>query len=209
MAVLSVSLFVLIGYGLIVSDDAGPTPGDAEAIDVIDSLRTAWLTDAAKVVTALGSTAALVPLSVIAGGVLAWRRRWPELAVLVAAVVIMLISVPVLKEIIDRPRPGGGLVEAKGASYPSGHAAHSVFYAWLALTIAVRVRPGWSYGTALIVVGFALTAVIGLSRVYLGVHYLSDVSGGWALGVTAFAGCAAIAMVVTHLRDLRHNHEPR
>ena len=52
---LSVSLFVLIGYAVIVTGDAGPTPGDAEAIDVVDSLRAPWLTDLAKVVTALGS----------------------------------------------------------------------------------------------------------------------------------------------------------
>ena len=67
------------------------------------------------------------------------------------------------------------------------------------------MRPGWKYGTALIATGFALTGLIGLSRVYLGVHYLSDVSGGWALGVSAFAGCAALAMVVTHVAKLRHN----
>ena len=73
---------------------------------------------------------------------LGWRRRWSELGVLVAAVVIILIAVPVLKEIVDRPRPAGGLVDAPGSAYPSGHAAHSVFYAWLALTLAVRVRPG-------------------------------------------------------------------
>ena len=59
LAVLAVSLFVLIGYALIVTGDAGPTPGDAEAIDVVDSLRTPWLTDMAKVVTALGSCAVL------------------------------------------------------------------------------------------------------------------------------------------------------
>jgi membrane-associated phospholipid phosphatase len=201
LATLAVSLFVLVGYALIVTDNAGPTPGDAEAIDVVNRLRTDWITDLAKVVTALGSTAVLIPLSVIAGAALAWRRRWVELAVLVAAVAIMLVSVPVIKEVVDRPRPGRGLVSASGQSYPSGHAAHSVFYAWLALTIAIRVRPGWTYGTALMIFGLALTAAIGLSRVYLGVHYLSDVSGGWGLGVSAFAGCAAIALVVSHLRQ--------
>ncbi len=205
IAILSVSLFVLIGYGLVVSGDAGPTPGDGEAIDVIDSLRAGWLTDVSKVVTALGSTAALIPVAVIAGGVLGWRRRWTEVGVLAASVAILLIAVPVIKEIVERPRPGGGLIDAAGYSYPSGHAAHSVIYAWLALTIAVRVRPGWTFGSAVIMAGFALTAAVGLSRAYLGVHYLSDVSGGWALGVTAFAGCAAVAMAISHLRRLRQN----
>jgi hypothetical protein len=73
--------------------------------------------------------------------------------------------------------------------------------AWLVLTVAVRVRPGLAHATALVSIGILLTAAVGLSRVYLGVHYLSDVSAGWALGVCAFAGCAAVAMVVTHLRQ--------
>jgi undecaprenyl-diphosphatase len=72
---------------------------------------------------------------------------------------------------------------------------------WLALTVVFRVRPGWRYGSALVAGGFAVTALIGLSRVYLGVHYLSDVSGGWALGVSAFTICAALAMVITHIRQ--------
>jgi undecaprenyl-diphosphatase len=205
IATLAVSSFVFIGYALIVSGDAGPTPGDTTAFDAVESLRSGALTDLAEVFTELGSTAVLVPLTVIAAGVLGWRGRWTELAVLATAVTIILIATPIAKEVIDRPRPAGGLVGFSGDSYPSGHASHSVFYAWLALTVAIRVRPGWRYGTALIVGGIALTALVGLSRVYLGVHYMSDVSGGWALGVMAFAGCAAVALVVTHLRQLRHN----
>jgi undecaprenyl-diphosphatase len=201
LAVLSVSLFVLIGYAVVLGGDPGPTPGDTEAIDIVDSIQTPWLTDVAKVVTELGSWAVVAPLSVIAGGVLAWRRRWPELAVLVVASLIILVGVPAIKDEVDRPRPSGGLVSASGQSYPSGHAAHAVFYAWLALTIALRVRPGWRYGTLLMTVGLALTIVVGLSRVYLGVHYLSDVSGGWALGVSAYALCAVPAIVVAHVRD--------
>jgi len=206
IATLAVALFVLVGYGMIVSGDAGPTPGDSQAIDFVDSIRSDWLTSVAKVITALGSSWVLVPLTVIAAAVLGARGRWTEFAVLIGAVAIILIAVPVIKEIVDRPRPPDPLVTTTDASYPSGHAAHSVFFAWLALTVAIRVRPGWRYGTALIVGGFALTALVGLSRVYLGAHYLSDVSGGWGLGVSAFAGCAALAMVVTHGVKLRQNH---
>ena len=53
----------------------------------------------------------------------------------------------------------------------------------------------------LIAIGVAATALIGLTRVYLRVHWLSDVTSGWALGFSAFALAAAIALVVIHFRD--------
>jgi membrane-associated phospholipid phosphatase len=102
---------------------------------------------------------------------------------------------------VGRPRPTGALAGASGSSFPSGHAAHSVLYPWLALVLTVRVRPGMAGGSALLAVGIAIAALVGLSRVYLRVHYLSDVTGGWALGVAAFAACATVAMVVTYLRQ--------
>jgi undecaprenyl-diphosphatase len=52
-----------------------------------------------------------------------------------------------------------------------------------------------------VVAGIAVAALVGLSRVYLHVHYLSDVSGGWALGVSAYALCAAVALVAVELRQ--------
>ena len=201
MAVLAVALFAVVGFAAIFIDDPGPTPGDTQAIDVVDRLRSDWLTDLAKVVTVFGSSYVTLAVALVAAIVLATRRRWTEVWVLVAALAICHIAVPVLKEAIERPRPEGGLIDVSGDSYPSGHAAYSVLYTWLVLTITVRVRPGLTYATGLIVAGVALTVAVGLSRVYLGVHYFSDVAGGWALGVSAFAGCAAVAMVIGHLRQ--------
>ncbi len=110
-----------------------------------------------------------------------------------------------IKDAIDRPRPDGGLVDATGSSFPSGHAAYSTFYVWLAVTIVMRLRTGMTRGAAVVVVGIALTAAVGLSRVYLDVHYLSDVNAGWALGAAAFSLCAAVALVISALRQ----NEPR
>jgi undecaprenyl-diphosphatase len=200
VAVLSVSLYILVAYTLIFSGDPGPTGADRAAIDVVDQLRSPWLTDLDEIVTDLGSSAVLLPLAVLVAIALGVGRRWSELAVLAVAMIIIFAGVDVLKEAVDRPRPQGGLVGAPGNGFPSGHAAHATFYAWLALTIVVRLRPGLTYATAIVVTGIALTAAIGLTRVYLGVHYLTDVFGGWALGTSAFAGCATVALVVTHLR---------
>jgi PAP2 superfamily. len=69
------------------------------------------------------------------------------------------------------------------------------------VTIVLRLRPGMARAAAVVGAGIALTILVGLSRVYLGVHYLSDVSGGWALGVVAFSLCAAIALVISQVRQ--------
>jgi undecaprenyl-diphosphatase len=201
LAVLSVSLYVVIAYTVVVSGDPGPTPGDRTAADIAAHLQTAWLTDIAKVVTQLGSAAATLSLAVVAALLLLVRRRWVEAAVLVVAVAIIYAGVPELKAVTDRPRPAGGLVSASGSAFPSGHAAHAIIYPWLALTLTVRLRPGMAGGSALLTVGIALAAIVGLSRVYLGIHFLSDVSGGWALGTAAFAACGSVAMLVIHLRQ--------
>jgi len=200
-AVLAVGLFVLISYTVVFSGDPGATRGDEMAQDVADSIRTGWLTDVAKIISGFGSGAFTWPLAAICAAALAVRRHWSEFCVLVIGMLITIIGVHVLKDAVDRPRPAGGLVDTSGSSFPSGHAAYSMFYVWAALTVVVRLRPGISRGTLIVAAGISVAVLIGLSRVYLGVHYLSDVNAGWALGASSFALCAAIALVVTRLRD--------
>jgi membrane protein DedA with SNARE-associated domain/membrane-associated phospholipid phosphatase len=205
LAALSVSLFVLVGYATVVSADPGPTTGDAQAFDVAGPLRTAWLADAAELVGWLGSVPATLAVALAAGGALAAARRWPELAVLAAAVAIVHAALPVIEGAVDRPRPRGALVESGGSSFPSDRAALAIVYPWLALTVTVRLRPRIANASALIAAGVALAAAVGISRVYLRVDYLSDVAAGWGLGVASFCGCAATAMVIAHLTGIRQN----
>jgi membrane protein DedA with SNARE-associated domain/membrane-associated phospholipid phosphatase len=205
MATLAVAAFVLIGYTSIVSGDAGPTPGDMTATDIVDAIRSGLLTDLAKAVSALGSGAVVWSLALAAAALLAARRRWAEFGVLVVGMTITILGVHEIKDAIDRPRPTGGLVDTAGSSFPSGHAAYSTFYIWAAVTLTVRLRPGMARATAVVTAGIVLAALIGLSRVYLGVHYLSDVNAGWALGAGAFSLCAAVALVISTVRQNAHD----
>ena len=201
IAALAVGLYALIAYTVVLSGDPVPTAGDTTAHDFAGEIASSFLTDLADAVTALGSLPVVLPVAFVSGVALAVKRRWAELAVLAASLVIAFVAVQGIKEGVDRPRPAGGLVGSEGPAFPSGHAAYSVFYAWLAITVVARVRPGLTNGTAVIVAGIALTILIGVTRIYLGVHYLSDVVSGWGVGISAFSASAAVAIVATHVRQ--------
>jgi len=207
LAALSVGLFVLIAYWSVVAGDPGPTPGDQTAYDFVHDLQTGWLTDAAKVVTTLGSGWVTYPLAAIAASILAIRRMWPEFWALAIGFTLAAVLAPEIKALTDRPRPPDPLVSVTGSAFPSGHAAQATLYTWLAITFALKVVPGITRRSLVIATGIGLTALIGLSRVYLRVHWLSDVSAGWALGASSFSAVAAVVLVVAHIRHNPRRHD--
>ena len=201
LAALSVGLFVLIAYWAVIAGDPGPTPGDRTALDVAGDLQANWLTDLAKVVTALGSGWVTYPLATLAGVFLAVRGRWMEFWALAVGTILIAVLYPEIKVWTDRPRPSDPLVSVGGSSFPSGHAAHATLYTWLAVTFGLRLVPRITRRSLVIAAGIVLTALIGLTRVYLRVHWLSDVSSGWALGASCYALAAAVVLVIAHIRD--------
>ena len=202
MAIFAVALFVVVGYGIEVGElSPEGSRGDRTAFDISEDLRASWLDDVAEAVTKLGSGWVTGAVALLAAALLAFGRRWPEFAALVAGVLLIHLLVPGLKELVDRPRPAEPLSGADGNAWPSGHATYAVIYPWLALTVTVRLRPGATYGTSLILAGLVVAAAVALSRVYLRVHYLSDVTSGAALGVAVFCLTSMVVMFVMHFRD--------
>ena len=120
-----------------------PTPLDNDLLELGDRLRMDMLVDVAKLVTHLGAFPTAAGLVAATAAVLAARRRYAEIFVLVAGLVLVYIAVNVTKEAIDRPRPTGPFVGASGDAYPSGHAAYAT--AWVAaafiLTRQLRLVP--------------------------------------------------------------------
>jgi undecaprenyl-diphosphatase len=127
------------------------------------------------------------------------RRRIVEAVALAGGLLVTWVLVHVFKATVDRPRPSDALVDTAGQSYPSGHAAYAM--TWVAIAVVLtRTLPGLAKTTAAIIASIVLAVVIGLTRVYLRAHYLSDVTGGAGLGALVFAVAGMTALVVAFLR---------
>jgi len=206
LAVAGVGFYVFTVYAVTLSSDTSTTPADRELLDLANQINVnETLTDVVKIVTDLGAFPTVAALTIAVSILLAARRHWIELGALVAGAVLVYVAVQLAKAGIDRPRPEEPLVEADGQSYPSGHAAYATV--WVACAVVVsRVVPGIASRAALIGGSLVIATAIGLSRLYLRVHYWSDVAGGWGLGAGVFGLCAVIGLVVAYLR---HNgHQP-
>jgi undecaprenyl-diphosphatase len=104
------------------------------------------------------------------------------------------------KDVTDRPRPPSPHASAEGMAYPSGHSAYAVALVACAIVLA-RGGHGLAARFALVGIAIALAVAIGLSRVYLRVHYLSDVVGGFAISTAIFALAGVVALVVGAVRN--------
>ncbi len=153
----------------------------------------AVLVTVVKAVTWLGSDGVLWTVIAASALVLALRKRWRLAIYLLVTGAGALVLDPMLKSLVGRLRPvvAHPIAHGAGNSFPSGHALGSIVcYGAVFLVFLPATRGRWR--TALTAAVVALIALIGISRILLGVHYLSDVVGAWAvgilwLGITAFA----------------------
>lgn len=181
VAAVGIALILLVGFGL----DHWPFAFDRS---IILALRRwggpRWLPGAAVDVTALGGGVVLTIVVIVAAGLLLVQRLWLTAIATIAASVTGGLVVDVVKSQIGRPRPDlvPHLVTVSNMSFPSGHSANSaVVYLTLAglATQVTRTRATRRY---LLAVAILLVGAIGCSRVYLGVHWPSDVLAGWSFG---------------------------
>jgi undecaprenyl-diphosphatase len=159
-------------------------PIDMGVMQFVYGLRDDFLSVIVEFITRAGDTVTIAVICVVLV-VLPTRVRF-GIPVAVAAVAAGLIQY-VIKNLVERARPDETmwLIPEDGYSFPSGHAnASFVFYIFLMILLRRYFILGKSYGAANLVsvVLPLLVAVIGVSRIYLGVHYPTDIIGGWLLG---------------------------
>lgn len=174
--------------------------------DLATPLGPPWFREFMAELTALGGYPLLtIIVALVVGYLLIARMFGPALFSLLAIVSGTAVS-QLLKMLYDRPRPDlvEQLVTVHTASFPSGHAAMSaVVYLTLA-SLIVRLVDSTQIRVYVLAVALLLTVSIGISRVYLGVHWPSDVAAGWAFGV---AWASLSWLVVAAMRRWRDRQE--
>lgn len=164
-------------------------PGDERAILGIEGIHTGWLNTLALAITSLGTFP--ISAALIFGTVtflILIRRRVD--ALIVALTVVPMASDLLLKVVVDRARPDFFIVGSLPASmsFPSGHTVYAILFGGILLVLAgdlvesLLIRRSLQVGLGLLILG------VGISRVYLGVHWPSDVIGGYLYGGMSLLG---------------------
>ncbi|MCH8985447.1 MAG: phosphatase PAP2 family protein [Acidobacteria bacterium] len=138
----------------------------------------------------LGGTWVTVPVMILVGAYLAWRRRWEGVMYWGLSMLVSQILIGTTKAAYERSRPPLSLVETTGFSFPSGHA---VAGAAIVIALVIVLVPAGLRRRNLEMLAAAFAVIMGLSRVYLRTHWLSDVVAGVALGAAVAVG-VAVAM---------------
>jgi membrane-associated phospholipid phosphatase len=216
-------LTLLLGLGIVVgitaagaavydavAENDGISRIDQPALDLAITLRTPTSTDVITAFTQLGGPIGMPIITALITAVMVWRwRSGTPLVLMVIATAGSLLMTNVGKAVVGRPRPP--LPEAVppyeyAFSFPSGHTLNSTVIAGVVAYLLIRrLQTTWTRVlTVVVAVAWALT--MGLSRVFLGHHWLTDVMFGW------LAGAAWVALIITahrlFLTIRRHRQSP-
>lgn len=175
------------------------------AEDRSDPIGPSWFEEAGRDVTALGSVAALSIFTAAFAGYL-YIKKQPWIAVfVVAAIVTGTVVSTAMKSGFDRPRPD--LVphetEIYTKSFPSGHSAMSSLVFLTLGAVMARAERDRSTRVFLIVLPVLLSVLVGISRVYMGVHWPTDVLAGWLFGITWAAASWLVFRFIQHRYALK------
>lgn len=191
----------------------------AEGDTKVDTRLANWLhehassgwTEFFEAVTFLGNVPTLAVVTLAASVVLWRKRRIDELQLLLLAAIGAEILTVGLKLGFERQRPffSDPLATESTYSFPSGHSSVSLAVYGTIGFIAARHGQTRGRQIAALVVAAALVLLIGFSRLYLGVHFLSDVIAGFSIGIAWVALCVVLLHLRLRLRDRRHTSRYR
>jgi undecaprenyl-diphosphatase len=178
--------------------------------DLTDPRGPPWLEEAMRDLTALGSTAVLMLITLAVAGYLEIAGKRRAALFLLAAIGGGVALGYAMKAGFERPRPDLATHEARvfTASFPSAHSMMSAVTYLTLGTLLARVQPRRRLKIYLIALAILVALAVGVSRVYLGVHWPSDVLAGWSLGASWAMLCWAVVLWLQRRGRVERPDEP-
>lgn len=189
------------------------TDGDVPTLDWLIARRSETWTSIAETITNFGGPAGTIAIGLAIALLLTWRarRREPRApysraavpgTVVLGTVAVAAAANAAMKALIGRERPPviTRLAEENAMSFPSGHVAGTTALVGVVLLVYLADRPGRARAAAGFATAAAIIVIVALTRLYLGVHWLSDTIGGALLGATVVLAAGAVVAAVPALR---------
>lgn len=195
---LLIFLSVVVGLLIFISIANEVAEGETQNFDnsILKSIREpdntsqpifpSWVTTMMRDITSLGSGTVIVLFTFITIGYLLLQKNFRWLWIILIATIGGALLVWGLKEFIGRTRPTvvTHLIEEKSFSFPSGHSMMSAIVYLTQSALLAKIEKSRKTKIYIISVALVLTFLIGISRIYLGVHYPTDVLAGWVAGIS-------------------------
>ena len=210
VAVLCVVAFALLAGEML--------EGDTRALDMAlaraaQSLLVAhpWVFEVMRDLSGLGSTVVLTLFTVITAGYLALVSMRPSALLVAASTISGSLCVSAFKVVFGRARPDTAYAElvATTLSFPSGHATMSAVVFLTLGALVASTRPLWIERIYILCAAATMTMLVGISRIALGVHWATDVLGGWAFGSAWAIAWLLMAGFQSRRRHRRRSEGPR
>lgn len=189
-----VALVGLFGYIAREVEEGETTTRDTEILLKINAHSSSVLDTVALAVTYSGNLLTVLIMTTLLAAFLARKRLWRSVVQVVVTMGGALVANAILKVLFQRARPELWqlLTHESTYSFPSGHALLTAAFATLVTLLAWKTKFRW----IILAIASLYSLSVGLSRLYLGVHYPTDVLAGWCLGIAWALGVAAILGVV-------------
>jgi membrane-associated phospholipid phosphatase len=190
----------------------------ASAVDRVDAIVNTWfgherqaaMTTLFRCATNVGGAIGMAFMAAaVAATLLVLKQRASAIFVVVTAGTGALLNL-ILKMIYERARPdlASAIAAARTYSFPSGHAMGSFITLGALSYVALRQPWPWAAKSAALAVALTMVVLVGVSRVYLGVHWASDIAGGWSAGTVWLAAAVAAFEMLLRVRQRRRGGAP-
>ena len=196
-SIISLIIFILILIGI---SSNGFLVNLDSSINSLWAIKNPFLTNVSKIIDLVFDTWSMIVISLFLSVFLCFKYSKKEGAFFSFTILLGAAVIYLTKEFVQRARPSNALINSSSFAFPSGHTATAVVFFGLLIYLILRKSKSKSFKLVFIFVSIFMIVLIGFTRLYLNLHWFSDVLGGLALGVFVLTSCILLKNIFIETR---------